>query len=157
MDEMMLARAFHVLGVVLWIGGVGMLTTVLLPAVRRFRDSAERIAFFESIEGRFAGQARVSSLLVGGTGFYMTWKAELWNRFHDAPFWWMGAMVAIWAVYTVVLFVLEPLVLHRWFRARSRTRPESTFRIIVGLHWVLLASSLVTVWGAVAGSHGAAF
>lgn len=157
MDEMMLARAFHVLGVVLWIGGVGMVTTVLLPAVRRFKDPAERIAFFESVEGRFAGQARVSSLLVGGTGFYMTWKAELWDRFHDAAFWWMGTMVAIWAVYTVMLFVLEPLVLHRWFRARSRTRPESTFHIIVGLHWVLLASSLVTVWGAVAGSHGAAF
>jgi hypothetical protein len=75
MDEIMLARALHVLGVVLWIGGVGMVTTVLLPAVRRFRDSTDRIALFESIEGRFAGQARFSSLLVGGTGFYMTWEA----------------------------------------------------------------------------------
>jgi hypothetical protein len=56
-----------------------------------------------------------------------------------------------------MLFVLEPLFLHRGFRARGRARPERTFRLIVGLHWFLLASSLITVSGAVAGSHGAAF
>ena len=33
MDELTVARALHVLGVVLWIGGVGFVTTVLLPAV----------------------------------------------------------------------------------------------------------------------------
>jgi uncharacterized membrane protein len=30
-----IARALHVLAVVLWIGGVAMVTTVLLPALRR--------------------------------------------------------------------------------------------------------------------------
>lgn len=34
MNEFALARVLHVLGVVLWIGGVAMVTTVLLPAVR---------------------------------------------------------------------------------------------------------------------------
>ena len=35
MDDVTLARAIHVLAVVLWIGGGGLVTTVLLPAVRR--------------------------------------------------------------------------------------------------------------------------
>ena len=35
MDQLAIARALHVLAVVLWIGGVGFVTTVLLPAVRR--------------------------------------------------------------------------------------------------------------------------
>ncbi len=29
-----LARTFHVLGVVLWIGGVAFVTTVLIPALK---------------------------------------------------------------------------------------------------------------------------
>jgi uncharacterized membrane protein len=157
MHEVTVARALHVLGVVLWIGGVGMVTTVLLPAVRRSKDPVERFIFFESIERRFARQARFSTLLVGASGFYMVWAWDLWDRFHDATFWWMGAMVAIWLIFTIMLFVLEPVFLHRWLLARSRVRPESTFRIIVGLHWFLLASSLITVAGAVAGSHGAEF
>ena len=35
MDDFILARAVHVLSVLLWIGGVAFVTTVLLPAVRR--------------------------------------------------------------------------------------------------------------------------
>ena len=34
MTDIVLARVVHVLAVVLWIGGVGMVTTVLLPAIR---------------------------------------------------------------------------------------------------------------------------
>lgn len=157
MDEIAIARALHVLGVVMWIGGVGIVTTVLLPAVQHFRDPAERIDFFELIEARFARQARFSSLLVGASGFYMTWAWDLWDRFDKAAFWWMGAMVAMWLIFTIMLFVLEPLFLHRWFLAWSRARPVSTFRIIVGLHWFLLVSSLITISGAVAGSHGLTF
>lgn len=154
MDELTIARALHVLGVVVWIGGVGMVTTVLLPAVRHFRNPSERLAFFERIEARFAAQARFSTLLVGGSGFYMTWAWDLWDRFHAPAFWWMGAMVAIWLIFTVMLFILEPVFLHRWFIERGRAWPKSTFRIIIGLHWFLLTSSLITIAGAVAGSHG---
>lgn len=157
MNEITIARALHVLGVVVWIGGVGIVTTVLLPAVRHFRDPAERIGFFESIEARFARQARFSSLLVGGSGFYMTWRWDLWDRFNEVAFWWMGAMVAVWLIFTMMLFILEPLFPHRWFVARSWARPVSTFRIIVGLHWVLLVSSLITISGAVVDSHGMTF
>ena len=70
MDGAIVARALHVLGVVLWIGGVAFVTTVLLPAVRRMRLPEERVQFFEAIEGRFAWQARVTTVLVGTTGFY---------------------------------------------------------------------------------------
>ena len=43
-----------------------------------------------------------------------------------------------------MLFLLEPLFLHRWLVARGRSRPELTFRIIIGLHWFLLAISVLT-------------
>jgi uncharacterized membrane protein len=153
--DLPLARAVHVLAIVLWIGGVAMVTTVLLPAVARQVEARKRVEFFESVEARFASQSRLTTLAAGASGFYLVWRLDLWSRFLDARFWWMHAMVVIWLVFTLMLFVLEPLVLHRWFRERAERAPERTFRIIAILHRVLLAASLVTVAGAVAGSHGA--
>jgi len=43
MDDVTVARALHVLSIVLWIGGVGFVTTVLLPGVRRLKAPHERI------------------------------------------------------------------------------------------------------------------
>ncbi len=68
MDLLAIARALHVLAVVLWIGGVGFVTTVMLPGVRRLKTPAERVAFFDAIERRFAWQARATTLLAGLTG-----------------------------------------------------------------------------------------
>ena len=142
------------LAVVLWIGGVGFVTTVLLPAVRRLKTPAERVAFFDAIERRFAWQARATTLLAGLTGFYMTTRLDLWSRFQSAAYWWMHAMVAVWLLFTIMLFVAEPLVLHRWFQKRAMSDPDGTFALIEHMHHVLLAVSLITVLGAVAGSHG---
>ncbi|MCP9480640.1 hypothetical protein NNA36_01565 [Shimia sp. CNT1-13L.2] len=154
MEEAAIARALHVLGVVLWIGGVGFVTTVLLPSVRRMKDPAERVAFFEAIEGRFAWQARGTTLLVGLSGLFLVHHWGLWYRFIDLEYFWMHLMVLVWLVFSVMLFVAEPLFLHRWFHERSKSDPEGTFRIIQRMHWVLLTLSLVTVLVATAGSHG---
>jgi hypothetical protein len=53
-----------------------------------------------------------------------------------------------------MLFVAEPLFLDRWLLARTKARPEETFGLIERLHWVLLVLSLITLIGAVLGSHG---
>jgi uncharacterized membrane protein len=83
MDDTTIARTIYVIAVVLWIGGVGFVTTVLLPAVRRMKSPAERLTFFDDIERR-----------------------------------------------------------------------EATFRAVERFHWLLLALSLITILGALAGSHG---
>ncbi len=154
MEGIIIARVVHVLGVVLWIGGVAMVTTVLLPATKRIKTPAERVMFFETVERGFAPQARITTLVTGASGLYLVYKFDLWQRFAQFEFWWMHAMVLVWALFTLVLFVLEPLFLHRWFSERLRRHPESTFTLVARLHWVLLGMSLVTVAGAVAGSHG---
>jgi uncharacterized membrane protein len=154
MNELAIARALHVLAIVLWIGGVGFVTTVLLPAVRRVKTPAERIAFFDAIERKFAWQARATTLLAGLTGFYMTERLDLWSRFSVPAYWWMHAMVAVWALFTIMLFIAEPLVLHRLFHERANADPEATFLLIERMHRVLLFAGLITVLGAVAGSHG---
>jgi len=84
----------------------------------------------------------------------MVVRLDLWDRFLAVAYWWMHAMVAVWLLFTLMLFVAEPLFLHRWLLARARAKPELTFRLIERLHWALLTLSLVTLLGAVLGSHG---
>ncbi len=154
MDTMALARVLHVIGVVLWIGGVAMVTTVLLPAVDRFSKPQDKVIFFERIERRFAWQARVYTLITGLSGFYLLEAMGAWHRYGMVTFWWLHAMTFIWVLFTLMLFVLEPLVLHKWFIARATEKPEQTFTRIRRMHWILMILSLLTIAGAVAGSHG---
>lgn len=143
----------HVLAVVHWIGGVAMVTLVILPQMRGL-PAPDRIATFERLEGRFGGQAKISTLVAGASGFWMLWQTDGWGLFLLPPFWWLHLMVAVWAIFTLVLFVLEPLVLHRWFHARAAQDPERTFALVLRLHRLLLGLSALAVAGAVQGAHG---
>ena len=154
MDDFLLARVVHVLGVVLWIGGVAFVTTILLPGMKKVATPAERVIMFERMESDFAWQARLTTLLTGASGFYMLYILDAWERFSDPSYWWLHAMLAIWLIFTMMLFVLEPLVLHKLLERRARANPEGTLAMIQRLHWVLLSTSLITVAGAVAGVHG---
>lgn len=155
MDALTIARTLHVLAIVHWIGGVTMVTLVLLPGLRRSVPAAERLAVFELIEGRFAIQARVSTVVAGLSGFAMLHVLAAWGRLVDPRFWWIWAMVAVWLIFTVVLFIAEPLFLHGWFRERATRDPEGTFRLVHRLHVVLLAASLITTAAGMLGAHGA--
>jgi uncharacterized membrane protein len=154
MDEIAIVRALHVVAIVLWIGGVGFVTTALLPSVRHVKAPEKRLAFFDAVERRFASQARITTLLAGLTGFYMVMRLDLWSRFLLPSYWWMHAMVIVWFMFTAMLFILEPLILHRWLRRKAESDPEATFRLVENLHRILLSLSILAVFGAVAGSHG---
>ena len=148
------ARVLHVLGVVLWIGGAAFVTTVLIPALRRMRNGEERLRLFEAIEGRFAVQARVVTLVTGIAGFYMMQGLDAWGRYQDPSFWWVHLMTVVWFVFTLVLFVLEPLFLHRWFKDFAERDSDRAFRLLHRFHVVLLTLSLMAIAGAVAGVRG---
>ncbi|MCX7550392.1 hypothetical protein [Xanthomarina sp. F2636L] len=154
MEYITLARVLHVLAVVLWIGGVAMVTTVLIPAIKKIKSKEDRISTFEQIEGRFALQAKITTLITGITGFYMLYEMDAWNRYLDLRFWWIHAMTLVWVIFTLVLYILEPLVLHKLFKKYAQENPEKTFQFMHRAHWVLLSLSLITIVGAVAGSHG---
>ncbi|VFU09414.1 hypothetical protein [Methylocella tundrae] len=154
MNDIIAARAIHVLAVVIWIGGVALITLSVLPAARRGDLGPNRIAAFEAIERRFSGHARIAVLLVGLSGLYMLYRLDIWARFRLAEFWWMHAMVFVWLVFAILLFIAEPLILHRRFHEWGRRDPDGALAALQRGHWVLLALSLVTIFGAVAGSQG---
>ncbi len=153
--DVTVARIVHVLSVVLWIGGVGFVTTVLFPAVRRTNAREDRLAAFLRFEGPFSWQARVSVALAGLSGLYMTVRLDAWSRFASPAFWWMDAMVVLWMAFALMLFAVEPLVMHpRVDRALAEGKSSVIFDRMERFHRVILALSLTTVLGAVGGSHG---
>ena len=158
MDDLVLARVLHVLGVVLWIGGVAMVTLVLLPALKRMASPVEAMAFFSEFRRRFAAQARWTTLLVGLSGFYMVFALDVWHRFVQWQYWWMHTMVLIWLLFTFMLFVVEPKSRRNADRPDKSSPPQNitaqTFVNIQRKHMVLLILSLITIAGAVAGSYG---
>ncbi len=154
MEYFTLARVVHVIAVILWIGGVSMVTTVLIPAIKRMKSKEEQIKTFETIEGKFSFQAKITTLLAGLSGLYMLYDMNAWNRYLDYRFWWIHAMTLVWIIFTLILYVLEPFVLHKLFKKYANENPEKTFNIVQRLHWVLLIVSLITTAGAVAGAHG---
>ncbi|MCP5391430.1 MAG: hypothetical protein H6920_07395 [Sphingomonadaceae bacterium] len=152
MDDFTFARVLHVVSIVGWIGGVWFVTFVVMPAIARAEAPADRLHAFHKIEQGFSVQAKVWVLLAGASGFWMTWRGDMWWRFAESAYWWMSAMFFLWLVFFLMLFVAEPLFLHRRM-ANSKT-PERDFHLMVQAHRILSVIALATTTGAMAGAHG---
>jgi uncharacterized membrane protein len=153
-NYIVLASTLHVVGLVLWIGGVAFVTLVLIPSLKKIADPDNRLELFEQLERQFALQARIMVLITGITGVYMLEFLQAWERYQHLTYWWMHMMTFIWFIFALVLFALEPLFLHRWFREQAIKNSENAFNWLHRMHQLLLTLSIVSILGAVAGSHG---
>ena len=153
MAGLTIALVLHVLAVVVWIGGVAMVTTVILPVARKLKRPEEQIAFFTSIERRFVWFARGAVLIVGLSGFDMVQRLRLWSVLNSLRYWWLCAMVLVWLLFALILFVAEPLLKTR-IEKRMMAVPERSLARLRLVHWILLLLSALAIAGGVAGSHG---
>ena len=85
-----------------------MVTTVVIPIVRRSPSSANSVDMFETIQKRFAWLARFMILIAGGSGFYMLDFNDGWSRYLEPQYWWIHLMTFVWALFMFVFFVAEP-------------------------------------------------
>ncbi len=132
-----------------------MVTFVLLPTLARMQSPADAMGFFSRFRQRFAAQARFSTLIVGLSGFYMVHALNAWPRFMQWQYWWMHMMVLIWIFFSVMLFVMEPRGRRQQVASPAQQNISAeTFAKIQRKHLFLLILSLITIAGAVAGSHG---
>ena len=154
MNEFVLARVIHVLCVILWIGGLAMVTTILLPVTMSVPSEEKRTEFFKRFKKRFAAQARYTTLFTGLSGFYMVYILDAWSRFTEFRYWWMHSMVIIWLLFMFMLYVMEPRILHSKIKKQTQQNSNTVFLAMKRTHWILLLLSLITVIGATAGSHG---
>ena len=149
-DHFVIARVIHIIAVVLWIGGVAFVTTVLIPTIRTSQTPTERLSTFELLESKFSLQAKVTTTAAGLSGFYMLHVTNAWSSAQ----WWIYLMMLVWLIFSIVLFILEPLFLHQWFHQKARENPEKSFLVLQLMHVLLLLVSLAAIAGGVAGAHG---
>jgi len=154
-NDFAIARALHVLALVHWIGGVALVTTIVLPRARALANAHDALAAFKAFEGPFAAQARVSILLVGLSGFYMLIKLQAWTLLLDPAFWWLALMVVVWTAFALIVFVLEPLVVNRLFHDYALRNKDRAFSLAIQLHAAALTISCVAIVAGVLGSQGA--
>ncbi len=153
MSDVSIAVVLHLLGVVWWIGGLAFVSAVLLPELRR--DPATALERFHAIERRFAPQVRIALVIVGASGGWMLYRLGLWRALSMPRFWWLHAMLVLWTLFFLMLFVLGPTGVLKHIMSGSLERDVSVrFARMHRLHVVLLILALITVGGAVAGSHG---
>ena len=63
-------------------------------------------------------------------------------------------MLALWVLFVLMLFVLEPLGIDRLFRSYARREQERAFSLATRLHWVALLIATLTIGAGVLGAHG---
>ncbi len=152
-DLFVLARTIHVVAIVFWIGGVAFITTVLLPTINKVVDKEQRVLLFEQLEHKFAWHAKLATLATGVSGYYMLDFLNAWQRYQELQYWWLHLMTFVWLIFSLVLFVLEPLFLHRWFIEQAKKDSNKSFKLLQKMHYILLSISILAVVGAVSGSH----
>ena len=149
-----IARVLHVLAIVVWIGGIGAVTTVMFTMMRRLDSSQQKVWMFDRIERSFRPQARIAWLVVGLTGLYMLASLGVWARFVEPHYWWMHTMVGLWLLFGLLLFAIEPLVVGPRIRRSLACKPQQTIVRMQGLHAGLLVLSLLVIAAVVGGIYG---
>ena len=125
LDDIELARALHVLFITHWIGGVAFVTLVALPHGAGREDGWPEAGRC-SRRSKSASRRKLqwSIPLAGATGLWMAWRLDLWAQFADPGFWWLDAMALVWALFMVIVFVIEP-VAHARLAAEAARDPQS--------------------------------
>ena len=153
MIDVGIALAFHILGVVWWIGGLAFVTCVLLPILRSGKMGNIQDGF-HFIENRFAPQVKVAVIVVGITGLYMLYRFNAWSWLTNPHTWWIPAMLLYWAWFVLMLFVLGPAGLLKKIMKGSGGQEEKAWQRLHRVHGVLLVIGLIIIFGVLSGRYG---
>ncbi len=145
--------AIHVIGVVIWIGGVAFVTMIVFPMIMRMEGSIEKMIFFQGVEHRFASIAKISVGLVGVTGAWLLYLTGQWRILFTCAGIGPALMVIVWTMYVFVLR-FEARLFKLIFRKEAQRDTSKVFARLSAFHWVVLGLSLLAVAVGVWAGHG---
>ena len=148
--------AVHVIGVILWIGGVAFVTMVVFPMIMRLENSLEKVLFFQGVEHRFAKIAKTSVVVVGVTGVLLLYITGEWNIMLKASGIGPALMTVVWVFYVLVL-MFEGRLFKAIFSGEAQQDTAKVFYRLSVFHWVILGLSLLAVGVGVWAGHGGRF
>lgn len=134
----------HVIGVIIWFGGLTFVTIVFFPMMYKTEGSFEKALLFQRVEHRFAGIVRWVVVIVGVTGF-MLLSAKFGNNFLAVREG-LGTLIMLgaWILYILVL-LSERKLFEKLFSDPERINMNRALKVINALHWVLLTISYAAV------------
>lgn len=147
--------AIHVLGVVIWIGGVAFVTMIVFPMLTRMENSLEKVIFFQGIEHRFAGIAKGSLAVVGLTGAWLLYQTGEWRMLFSTAGIGPTLMLIVWTFYLLVL-LFEAKIFGMLFKGKEGRDADKIFVLLSRFHWVVLSLSLLAIGVGVWAGHGGA-
>lgn len=140
----------HILSIVLWIGGVAFVTTITLPMLASW-PAAHRFAVFSEMERRFGAQARILVVAAGLSGGALLVRLRLTGLLGRPQGAWLDGMIGFWTLFALLLFVAEPLFLHRKMSELAQRDPNRVHALLLRGHRLLLALAVIViisgVWG----------
>jgi uncharacterized membrane protein len=145
--------AVHVLGVVVWIGGVAFVTMIVFPMITKMEDSFEKVLFFQGIEHRFAGIAKSAVVVVGLTGGWLLYITGEWRILFSVAGIGPTLMLIVWMFYLFVL-LFEGRIFKMIFKGSAQQDSIKIFSLLSRFHWVVLGLSLLTIGVGVWAGHG---
>jgi len=146
-----LSAALHVIGVVIWIGGVAFVTMILLPMVHGMTDPMEKALLFQGVEHRFSRIVKAVIIVVGITGLYNLFQKRLYVIMPTWQGFWLDLMIGVYIFYSLLIFGLEKALFKRIFKDVKNMNADQVFFRMSVFHWVVLALSLLAVGGGVIG------
>jgi uncharacterized membrane protein len=148
-----LITAIHVLGVVVWIGGVAFVTAVIFPTIICMEDSLEKALMFQKIESRFARHAWAYIIIVGGTGFLLLYLTGRGGDLFKLSGLDVTSMLVIWSLFLLILS-FEKKIFGFVFGGSTNKEPKKIFLALGAVHWVILILTLAVVFLGVFQGHG---
>lgn len=148
-----LLTVIHVLGVVIWIGGVAFVTIIVFPMIVRMEGSLEKVIFFQGVEHRFAKIAKLCVLVVGFTGGWLLHLTGEWRILFTLQGIGPTLMLIVWGFYLFVL-LFEGRLFKIIFKGEAQQDSGRIFARLAAFHWVVLGLSLLAVAAGVWAGHG---
>jgi uncharacterized membrane protein len=148
-----ISASLHVIGVVIWIGGVAFVTMILLPLIHVMTDPMEKAMLFQRVEHRFSRIVKVVIILVGVTGLYNLHQKGLYIIMPTLQGFWLDLMIAVYLFYALLIFGLEKALFKRIFKDVKQLNADQIFFRMSVFHWAVLALSLLAVGAGVIGTY----
>ncbi len=148
-----LMTALHVLGVVIWIGGVAFVTMIVFPMILRMENSLEKVLFFQGVEHRFAKIAKGMVALVGITGIALLGHTGEWRILFTMQGIGPTVMLIVWLLYVLIL-LFEARLFKFIFKGEAQHATNKVFYTLTVFHWFVMGISLLAVFIGVMAAHG---
>ncbi len=142
----------HIIGVILWIGGLAYVTMVIFPTMNKMDKPIDKVLFFKSAEQSFAPFARIYSIVVGLSGLFMIhllYRGDMLSVFQGNGIF-IIIMFGIWLLWVIMLFGLESIIIKKSLRqlieSPDKLIVDSTFKRMHIFHWIMMVLSFIAIF-----------